>query len=82
MLDSCTQNPVTTVPPMQNAGEPSAPLTTNLTVKGFITAANGWTEAAVFDFNPWDTTKDFAGAGNVADDLVDGSFLTPACAAP
>ncbi|MFO0613626.1 MAG: hypothetical protein U0414_13605 [Polyangiaceae bacterium] len=65
--------------PMVNVGEPGAPLVTDLTDQGFITAVNGWTEMELFHVDPWDTTKDFGGAGNVADDLVDLAFVPPAC---
>ena len=64
--------------PLVNAGEPNAHLTEDLTDAGFITAANGWTQASVMHFNPWGT-PDFGGAGNVADDLTDTAFDTPAC---
>ena len=50
----------------------------NLTTQGFITAANGWTKPEVFDFDPWGA-EDFGSAGNVAEDLVDTTFLAAAC---
>lgn len=64
--------------PLLNAGEPTAPLTRNLTDAGFITAANGWTEQSLFHFDPWGA-PDFGRAGNVKGDLEDPAFLTPAC---
>jgi hypothetical protein len=65
-------------PMLVNAGEPSAPLTNDLTASGLITTANGWTSAELLDFDPWGTA-DFGGAGNVAEDLVDPDFETPVC---
>jgi hypothetical protein len=65
-------------PMLLNAGEPGAMLVTNLTTAGLITAANGWTEATLFDFDPW-ADMDFGGAGNTTSDLVDAAFLTPVC---
>ena len=62
---------------MVNAGEPGAHLVSNLTTQGFITAANGWTEEELFDFDPW-APGDFGSAGDVSDDLVDLEFL-PDC---
>ena len=61
-------------PPFVNAGEPGKPLTRDLTSKGFVTRANGWTEPAIMNFDPWGNRK-FGGAGNVTDDLTDKSFL-------
>jgi hypothetical protein len=78
-LDACTLAPTTSAAPMVNAGEPAAHLTENLTTNGFITAENGWTEAELMNYNPWDPATDFGGAGNVAGDLVDPAFDTPAC---
>ncbi|MDI1432076.1 hypothetical protein [Polyangium sorediatum] len=78
-LDTCTLAPTSAKPPMVNAGEPDAPLVSNLTTQGFIHAANGWTEQELFDVNPWEPEKDFGGAGNVAGDLVDPAFVPPAC---
>jgi hypothetical protein len=42
--------------------------------------ANGWTEAALFNFDPWKAGI-FGGAGDVSLDLVDSSFVvdTTAC---
>lgn len=64
--------------PIFNAGEPDAPLTRDLTAAGVITSTAGWTEQELFGFDPWGAA-DFGGAGNVAEDLVDDAFLTPAC---
>ena len=64
--------------PMINAGEPGGHLTEDLTANGFITAANGWTKMEVFNYNPWEDGKNFGGAGSVAGDLVDMSFV-PSC---
>ncbi|MBL8913759.1 MAG: hypothetical protein JNM17_23860 [Archangium sp.] len=77
-LDTCAVGSRTGVP-LVNAGEPNAPLTRNLSLDGgFITAANGWTEQSLFNFDPWGM-PDFGGAGNVKGDLEDSAFLTPAC---
>ncbi len=65
-------------PMLWNAGEPDAHLVTDLTAAGMITAANGWTETELFDFDPW-ADRDFGGAGNTTSDLVDPAFLTPTC---
>ena len=74
----CTLAPTGIEPPMVNAGEPDLPLTNNLTEAGLITAANGWTNRDMFDFDPWGEA-DFGGAGNVRDDLTDDRFVTPTC---
>ena len=74
----CTQAQTPAEPPMQNAGEPGAPMTQDLTTSGFITGANGWTDSSLMHFNPWGNT-DFGGAGNVTGDLTDDAFLTPVC---
>ena len=76
-LDQCAVGDRPGVP-LVNAGEPSAHLTENLSDGGFITAANGWTQQSLFNFNPWGPT-DFGGAGSVAGDLVDAAFELPAC---
>jgi hypothetical protein len=76
--NSCTLAPMPAEPPLQNAGEPGAPLTRNLTTTGFITAQNGWTDSSLMGFDPWGNTN-FGGAGNVTSDLTDDSFLTPIC---
>lgn len=74
--NQCELAAAPTVPPMVNAGEPGAPLTSDLTAAGLITAANGWTDLSLFGFDPWGPS-DFGGAGNVAGDLVDPAFETP-----
>jgi polyhydroxybutyrate depolymerase len=76
-FNGCSENDVPFVPPMINAGEPGYPLVTNLTTEGFINEANGWTEAELFDFDPW-APGAFGKAGDVSDDLVDSAFL-PDC---
>lgn len=78
-LDECALNAKDTAVPLVNAGEPTAPLTNNLTSSGFITTENGWTKMELFNFDPWDPAKEFGGAGNIADDLQDPAFLTPVC---
>jgi hypothetical protein len=78
-FDVCTLNPKRARPPVVNVGEPGAPLVTDLTTAGFITAANGWTEAELQHFNPWDTSRDFGSAGNIAGDLTDEAFIPDAC---
>jgi hypothetical protein len=78
-LDSCALNDKDTPVILVNAGEPSAPLTEDLTTHGFITEENGWTKPELFNFNPWDPVKEFGGAGNIAEDLQDQAFLTPVC---
>lgn len=77
-FDQCDANSTPHRPPLANAGEPGKPLTTNLTTHGFITAEHGWTKAEVMNFDPWGE-PDFAGAGNVADDLVDPTFEAALC---
>lgn len=78
-FDSCSQATAPTTLPLSNAGEPGGHLVENLTTMGFITAANGWTDMSLFNFNPWDASKTFGGAGNIAGDLVDTSFVAAAC---
>lgn len=78
-LDQCTLNPAPVHPTIVNAGEPGHPLVTDLTANGFITAANGWTEAALMHFDPWNAMADFGGAGNIASDLQDDAFLAAPC---
>jgi hypothetical protein len=73
-LGGCALNSAPDLPLFVNAGEPGRPLSNNLTTNGFITAANGWTQAALMNFDPWGNT-DFGGAGNVTDDLQDMSFI-------
>jgi hypothetical protein len=66
--------------PIVNAGEPAHPLVHDLTTEGFVTSANGWTQAALMHFDPWKAGT-FGGAGDVSKDLVDVSFVidTKAC---
>jgi hypothetical protein len=78
-FDACELAPASADPPMVNAGEPGAPLVSNLTTEGFINAQNGWAETELFDIDPWDTTVDFGGAGNIAGDLTDDAFVPPPC---
>jgi hypothetical protein len=78
-FDSCSLAPTSKDVPIVNVGEPEAPLVTDLTDQAFINEANGWTEQELFHLNPWDTAKDFGGAGNVAGDLVDSAFVPPVC---
>lgn len=78
-FDQCTLNPMRQLPPIINVGEPAYAFTHDLTANGFITPANGWTEAELMNFDPWDTTKDFGGAGNVAGDLQDATFEPALC---
>jgi hypothetical protein len=77
-FDQCTLNTTPAVPPLANAGEPGRPLITDLTTQGFITAANGWTEAELMHVDPWGP-EDFGGAGNIAEDLVDPVFEVAPC---
>jgi hypothetical protein len=78
-FDQCTLAAARTTPPIVNAGEPDHPLVTDLTAQGFITPANGWTEPDLMNFDPWTTTSDFGGAGNIAGDLQDATFEPAAC---
>lgn len=78
-FDTCTLAPSSTDVPLVNVGEPGAPLVKDLTDQGFITQANGWTEQDLFHCDPWNTSKDFGGAGNIAGDLVDAAFVPPVC---
>lgn len=77
-FDQCTLNPVRSSPPIVNVGEPDHPRVTDLTTQGFITPANGWTEADLMHFDPWDA-RDFGGAGNIAGDLQDAAFEPAPC---
>lgn len=77
-LDACAEGVAAAVP-MVNVGEPDAHLNDDLSDGGFITAANGWNKAQLFHYSPWDTTKKFGGAGNVADDFLDPAFVASAC---
>ncbi len=76
--NQCTLAKAETIPKMINVGEPEKQLVNNLTAAGLITVASGWTEVGLMNFDPW-SGKNFGGAGNVADDLVDPAFVTPAC---
>jgi hypothetical protein len=78
-FDTCTLAPTSAAVPIVNVGEPGAPLVSDLTDQGFITAADGWTAQELFHWDPWDASKDFGSAGNVADDLVDAAFVPPVC---
>jgi len=73
-LGGCELNPQPSAPPFVNAGEPGKPLVTDLSTQGFITAQQGWAEAALAHYNPWGGTK-FGGAGEVSKDLDDPAFL-------
>jgi hypothetical protein len=77
-LDLCTLATQPHRPPLANAGEPGKPLVSNLTTQGFINPANGWTEAALMNVDPW-APGDFGGAGSIADDLVDPTFVPAPC---
>ena len=79
-FDSCTLAPTRQQAPVINVGEPGFALTNDLTSDGFITAANGWTEASLMNFDPWDPATDFGSAGNVAGDLQDTTFEPAPCA--
>ncbi|MFO0553598.1 MAG: hypothetical protein U0271_34770 [Polyangiaceae bacterium] len=74
-FDSCALSSKSDHPPMVNAGEPDAPLVSNLSTQGFINAQSGWTQMELFDIDPWDANVDFGGAGNIAGDLVDSAFV-------
>jgi hypothetical protein len=63
-------------PVLVNAGEPDRPMTNDLTASGLVTVENGWTNAELFDYDPW-SGEEFGGAGSVANDLVDEAFDTP-----
>lgn len=78
-FDQCTLATARTLPPIVNAGEPDHHLVTDLTAQGFITEANGWTEADLMHFDPWNEAMDFGGAGNVAGDLQDSTFEPAPC---
>ena len=64
-----------------NVGEPAKPLVKNLTTEGFITAANGWSEPTLMNFDPWKAGK-FGGAGDVSSDLVDDAFVVDTTSCP
>ncbi len=78
-FDQCTLSPTRWRPPVLDVGEPSAPRIHDLTVQGFITAANGWSAPELMNVDPWDGGHDFGGAGNIADDLQDDAFVPAAC---
>lgn len=78
LVDNCVLAPTPFEPPMINVGEPGAPLVSDLTAAGLVTAAAGWTEMSVFGYDPWGP-NDFGSAGNVAGQLMDADFVTPAC---
>jgi hypothetical protein len=78
-FDQCTLNSARAVAPVVNVGEPDHPRVTDLSTQGFITSTNGWTEAALMNFDPWDAARDFGDAGNVAGDLQDATFEPAAC---
>lgn len=73
-LGGCALSPTPDLPLLVNAGEPQKPLTNNLTTAGMITAANGWTETQLYDFDPWGSA-DFGNVGTVSEDLVDGAYV-------
>lgn len=77
-FDGCSLATAPDVSPIVNAGEPDAHMIDDLTAQGFITTANGWSHAEVFDYDPWGGS-DFGGAGSVAGDLMDDSFLAATC---
>lgn len=70
----CTRQARGDDPPMQNAGEPDAPMLSNLTGQAFVRPDLGWSEASLMDFDPWSKSK-FGGAGNVAKDLRDPLYV-------
>lgn len=78
-FDQCTLAPARELPPVINVGEPGFALTHDLTSDGFITPANGWTEASLMNFDPWDPATDFGSAGNVSGDLQDATFEPAPC---
>jgi len=78
-LDSCALPLDGADVPLVNAGEPDAPLVTDLDAStgqgGFIDDA--WPEA-LRGYDPWGPAK-LGGAGIVAEDLVDPALAAPAC---
>lgn len=78
-FDQCTLASTRTMPPVVNVGEPSHHLVTDLTAQAFITPANGWTEAQLMNFDPWNASMDFGGAGNISGDLQDTTFEPAPC---
>lgn len=77
-LDVCAAAELPGVP-LLNVGEPGAHLVQNLTTQGFIKADAGWTEASLYDYDPWDPATDFGSAGLVSGDSVDPAFESEAC---
>jgi hypothetical protein len=77
-LDECADNATPASLPIVNVGEPCAPLVTNLTTQGFITTANGWSNQALFDYDPWGG-QPFGGGSVLSVDLTDPAFETPPC---
>ena len=77
----CTLAPSDDKGPYVNVGEPTKPLVKNLTTEGFVTAANGWTEPTLMNFDPW-KAGNFGGAGDVSKDLVDDAFVVDTTACP
>jgi hypothetical protein len=77
-LDKCTFSNTRTRPAVVNAGEPGAPLVEDLTAQGFVTPANGWTEASLMHFDLWNADH-FGTAGSVAGDLTDATFTPKVC---
>ena len=78
-LESCTLAGTATLPPMQNAGEPDAPLTDDLTDAGFVNFANGWTETSLYHDDPWNPDAGFGAGHPVAVDLDDPALEPPIC---
>lgn len=76
--NQCELSSAPAEPMLLNAGEPGAPLTNDLTASGLITAAGGWTETSLMNFDPW-ASMNFGGAGDTTSDLTDAAFLTPSC---
>ena len=77
-FDQCSLSSTTATLPMVNAGEYGAPLTTNLSIGfGFITTANGWSHPELLNYDPWNASAKFGGAGIVAADLSDAAITPP-----
>lgn len=70
----CARNPLPSVPPLVNAGEPGRPLTQDLSRDGFIRPELGWHAKELNGYDPWGGAK-FGTAGRVAGDLDDAAFL-------
>jgi hypothetical protein len=70
----CEAGAVADEPVFVNAGEPGAPMLSDLTSDGFIDTALGWSEETLMGYDPW-SGADFGSAGNVADDLQDSAFV-------